>query len=127
MTTQTNAEKPHAGGFVAGTLVLTQEGLRPIEEIKVGDWVFSKPENGEGEQAYKRVTITYEFEDKEIWYLSYANHNDFKNVGDSLVGSICATGDHPLCLAGFYEEWVSEKYCNSIGFFANNWIQLQDI
>ena len=127
MTNQINGEKSQAGSLVAGTLVHTKEGLRPIEEIKVGDYVLSKPDSGEGELAYKRVTRTYEFDDKEIWYLSYANHNDYKNVGDSLVGSFCATGDHPLWLAGFYEEWISEKYCNSIGFFANSWIQLQDI
>ena len=35
--------------FVAGTLVHTKEGLVPIEQLKIGDWVLSKPENGEGE------------------------------------------------------------------------------
>jgi hypothetical protein len=41
-----------AAGIAAGTLVHTEEGLVPIEKVKVGDWVLSKPENG-GEQAYK--------------------------------------------------------------------------
>jgi len=31
--------------FVAGTLVSTKEGLKPIEEIRVGDWVRSYPDN----------------------------------------------------------------------------------
>jgi len=44
--------------FAKGTLVHTKEGLVPIEQIKVGDWVLSKPENG-GEQAYKRVLQTF--------------------------------------------------------------------
>ncbi|MDR2189527.1 MAG: hypothetical protein LBE62_16015 [Azonexus sp.] len=44
--------------FAAGTLVHTREGLKPIEQIKVGDYVLSKPENG-GEQAYKRVLKTF--------------------------------------------------------------------
>jgi hypothetical protein len=52
--------------FVAGTLVHTREGLVPIEQIKVGDWVLSKPESGVGEQAYKRVTKTFRTEDKEV-------------------------------------------------------------
>ena len=34
------------GGFVKGTLVHTREGLRPIEEIRVGDYVLSSPEDG---------------------------------------------------------------------------------
>ena len=33
-------------GFVAGTLVHTDKGLVPIQEIKVGDWVLSRPELG---------------------------------------------------------------------------------
>ncbi|MBC3935567.1 hypothetical protein H8K47_09350 [Undibacterium sp. CY7W] len=47
--------------FAAGTLVHTKEGLVPIEQIKIGDWVLSKPENG-GEQAYKRVLKTFAYE-----------------------------------------------------------------
>jgi transcription-repair coupling factor (superfamily II helicase) len=46
-------------GFVAGTLVHTDKGLVPIEQIKVGDKVFSKHESGLGEQAYKRVASTF--------------------------------------------------------------------
>lgn len=60
-------------GFVAGTLVNTDKGLVPIEQIKVGDMVLSKPESGEGELAYKPVVNTFEFEDKEIWYVEFRN------------------------------------------------------
>ena len=45
--------------FAKGTLVHTKEGLVPIEKLKVGDWVLSKPEDGTGEVAYKRVTHTF--------------------------------------------------------------------
>lgn len=44
--------------FVAGTPIHTIKGLVPIEQIKVGDLVLSKPENG-GELAYKPVTRTF--------------------------------------------------------------------
>jgi hypothetical protein len=53
-------------GFVSGTLVHTQTGLKPIEQIQVGDFVLSKPESGQGEQAYKRVVNTFKHEDKEV-------------------------------------------------------------
>lgn len=110
-------------GFVAGTLVHTQEGLRPIEEIKVGDYVLSKPESGEGELAYKRVTRTYAFDDKEIWYLRFfdANNNDH-----ALTGGVCGTGDHPFWLEGFDKERTA-AHSNEEGIFAQTWIHLQNI
>lgn len=48
-------------GFVAGTLVHTDKGLVPIDQIKVGDLVFSNPESGSGQQNLKpviRVIVT---------------------------------------------------------------------
>ena len=36
---------PAVGCFVAGTLVHTKDGLKPIEQIKIGDWVLSRPES----------------------------------------------------------------------------------
>ena len=66
-----NTNENAVGCFVAGTLVHTKEGLRPIQEIKVGDYVLSKLEDGNGETAYKRVVNTFEFEDKEAWFVSW--------------------------------------------------------
>jgi len=60
-------------GFVAGTLVHTNTGLVPIEQIKVGDMVLSKPESGDGELAYAPVVNTFEFDDKEVWYVEFRN------------------------------------------------------
>lgn len=59
------------GCFVAGTLVHTKEGLRPIEQIKVGDYVLSKPESGVGEPSYQQVTRTYEYEDREVYFAAW--------------------------------------------------------
>lgn len=53
-----------AAGFVAGTLVHTDKGLVPIEQLKVGDMVLSKHESGEGEVAYKRVLKTFKSPEK---------------------------------------------------------------
>jgi Pretoxin HINT domain len=68
-----NTQREAVGCFVAGTLVHTKEGLRPIEQIKVGDYVLSKPEDGSGETAYKQVINTFEFDDKEYWYLVWSD------------------------------------------------------
>jgi hypothetical protein len=63
--------RPFIACFVAGTLVHTQEGLRPIEQIQVGDYVLSKSETGEGELAYKRVVRTAKVEDAETWFVTW--------------------------------------------------------
>lgn len=57
-------------GFVAGTLVHTESGLVPIEQLEVGDMVWSKPPGG-GKIAAKRVIAKQSFEDKKTWLLEY--------------------------------------------------------
>lgn len=83
-----------AGGFPAGTRVHTKEGLKAIEQIQVGDLVLSKPENGQGEQAYKRVAKTFSYEDKTLRCIVYETE-----AGERLV--VFATGNHPF--------WVAEE------------------
>ena len=80
-----NTEMESVGCFVAGTLVHTREGLRPIEQIKVGDYVLSRPENGKGEVAYKRVVNTFEFEDKETWFVSWSDESLFPRLKTDLT------------------------------------------
>jgi len=67
-------------GFVAGTLVHTDKGLVPIEQLKVGDIVLSKHESGQGEQAYKRVVKTFKSAEKKkivhIKFYDKHNHGD---------------------------------------------------
>ena len=45
-------------GFTAGTLVHTEKGLVPIEQLKIGDKVLSKLADGSGELIYKSVKNT---------------------------------------------------------------------
>ena len=53
-------------GFVAGTLVHTDKGLVPIEQIKVGDRVLSRPENDpNAPNEYKRVVKTFKSAEKQ--------------------------------------------------------------
>lgn len=107
------------GCFVAGTLVRTKEGLVPIEKIKVGDYVLSKPESGEGEQAYKRVTRTFERDNAMIFYVSYQG------------GALGTTGDHLFWARGEYDlekpndvsimEWLPVYQLGS-GMTLESWI-----
>ena len=53
------------GCFIAGTLVTTRSGLKPIEEIAIGDYVLSRNEET-GETSYKKVTDTLVRSTQEI-------------------------------------------------------------
>ena len=86
-----------AGGcFAAGTLVHTKDGLKPIEQIQVGDWVLSKPESGEGEQAYKRVVNTFSFEDRVVRRVTYSVMRNGSWEHERLI----ATDNHPFWVSG---------------------------
>jgi hypothetical protein len=82
-----------AGCFAAGTLVHTKEGLVPIEKIKVGDWVLSKNESGQGEREYKRVTQTFVHNEQEVMGVCFGDRfSDGTWWGDVLL----ATLNHPF-------------------------------
>jgi Pretoxin HINT domain len=83
--------------FVAGTLVHTQEGLKPIEQIKVGDMVLSKHESGEGERAYKRVTKTFMHENREVLYIGVGGK---QADGQNYYSRLFVTPEHPIWVRG---------------------------
>lgn len=80
-------------GFVAGTLVHTDQGLVPIEQLKVGDRVLSIPEEGVGEKAYKRVVKTFKSPTKQ-------------KIMSPIEGIYC-TDNHPF--------WVIKGYARPDG------------
>ncbi|MFZ6760928.1 polymorphic toxin-type HINT domain-containing protein [Undibacterium sp. Ji50W] len=84
----TQTVKDSGGCFVKGTLVHTQNGLVPIENIRVGDWVLSQPEET-GELAYRFVANTFVYQDKDIYRVSYVNEQ-------GILESIFATPNHPF-------------------------------
>ena len=74
--------------FVAGTLVTTDDGQKPIEEIEVGDKVLSENEMT-GEVAVKTVTETYINETDELVHIGVNGE------------TISATPSHPFYVYKF--------------------------
>jgi hypothetical protein len=95
------------GGFVAGILVHTPEGPVPIERIRAGDWVLSRPGSGKGEISRKRVVNTYELESREVWYAAYQVIEDSQTL--SIEGCVVVAGSHPFWVKGF-EDFTGEGY-----------------
>lgn len=110
-----NMIKDNIGCFIRGTQVHTDSpvnnGLKPIEELQVGDRVLCKPELGAGEATYKRVTKTFKFEQKEIWYVGteplqhWIEHEDGRIEISEISGSgsslnLGVTANHPFWLVG---------------------------
>jgi hypothetical protein len=83
-----------AGCFAKGTPVHTRDGLTPIDEIRVADWVLAAPEDGAGTPAYKRVANTFVHQQKTIRKIStYAAQSGTQYF-------VSATGDHPFWVEG---------------------------
>ena len=81
--------------FKEGTLVATEDGLKPIENIEVGDKVLAYDEET-GEQAYKKVVRLFRNETYE-WYHIFVNDEE-----------IVCTGGHPF-YSTKYDKFVAAK------------------
>ncbi len=81
--------------FKEGTLVATEDGLKPIEEIEVGNKVLAYDEET-GEQAYKKVVRLFRNETYE-WYHIFVNDEE-----------IVCTGGHPF-YSTKYDKFVAAK------------------
>ncbi len=104
--------KEDIGCFPAGTRIMTDKGVVPIEQIQVGDKVLSKPEDGTGEPAFKPVVRTMTHEDKELWELTYVEikpNTDISKLTTSKLKqmsmkgkftTIKATPNHPFWIEG---------------------------
>jgi hypothetical protein len=109
--------KMNNSGFVAGTLVHIKGGWKPIEEIRVGDWVLSYPEHQsrpkrlreEHEYTYRQVTQTFVTEDQLL--------SSFEVIClvDGHIDTIWATANHPIYCDN-RDGWipVSELDCMDI-------------
>ncbi|HEX8225714.1 MAG TPA: polymorphic toxin-type HINT domain-containing protein [Allosphingosinicella sp.] len=81
--------------FVAGTLVHTPSGTKPIEEVRAGDIVFARQEEGKDPTLRQRKVIeTYRYADRTVLSVDVAAL-DGRNM------SLNATPEHPF--------WVEDK------------------
>ncbi|QYK48958.1 MAG: Hint domain-containing protein [Phycisphaeraceae bacterium] len=80
--------------FVAGTLVHTNEGLVPIEQVQVGDMVLSR-HHETGAQLYKRVVNTITTHPSELYVIESGIDADGDGTADS-VESLTTTAEHPF-------------------------------
>jgi RHS repeat-associated protein len=90
-----------AGGscscFVAGTPVWTDEGLQPIEAVRLGRYVLARNEKT-GELSWRLVTHTYERAAKRVLALEL---DDESGTAEQLV----VTAEHPFRRPG--QGWVA--------------------
>ena len=93
--------------FAAGTMVLTEHGYRPIEEIEVGDLVFTHKGNL-----------------KKVVRIGHKKAETFSLKSSGKTETI-VTGNHP-----YYERkrnWVSEKKTNKRVFSDAKWTEVSEL
>jgi len=121
--------------FAAGTLVHIKEGLKPIEEIRVGDWIMSQPEDSDmlhrrrrqkHEYTYRQVTKTFVHDDQPIVYVTYIQPG-----ADSVKAPLRVTPNHLIWAKGLVRPsdstasgWIAAGQLKvghtlAIGYFGN--------
>jgi hypothetical protein len=90
---------PDFGCFVAGTLVETEDGLRPIEEIELGDYVLSRNERT-GEFEYREVVRLFVRDNQQIVQVELED-------AEGKSTSIGATVEHPFWVGD--QGWVGAR------------------
>jgi len=98
-------------GFVAGTLVHTDKGLVPIQDIQVGDMVLSRLELG-GSNApteYKRVSRAFLSGKGTIYRIVYIDNKEKYIDGKNIKArAMFVSENHPIWIEG-REEWIAVK------------------
>lgn len=126
-------ETTYVGCFVAGTLVHTDKGRVPIQNIKVGDIVLSSPEQGNGSlREYKRVISTFKAESEEIHELVIRKRiypEDEDDICHDIYEMIYLTGGHPIYVENsvFIEGWDSESDIDQINARSSSWQAARDL
>ena len=76
----------------------TKDGLKPIEKIQVGELVFSRHEIGQGELCYSPVTQTFQYENREVYFVSF-------QLREAGTGNPTKGRDH-MVVTGAHPNWI---------------------
>lgn len=96
--------------FPKDSLVLTDNGYKEIQEIKIGDKVLTH--NGK----YQKVFDLHQSKNNDIYRLSTQASYDFE-----------ATGNHKFLIRNKYYKWDNELKKSVRTFSEPKWVQLKDI
>lgn len=96
--------------FVEGTLVLTEDGYTPIEDVKIGDHVLTHTND------YKKVVKTMINETNTIY-----------KVDTMPSESLYVTGEHPFYVRKRYREWNNNRRMYDRKFSNPEWIEAKKL
>ena len=101
-------------GFVAGTLVHTDRGLVPIQNIRIGDMVLSRHKIDDEKLAYKRVTKISKTDDQPIGAIvASIQIGESENYKEEFIFSTRTTTFYTINYSKYYEskeikgEWAT--------------------
>ena len=89
--------------FTAGTLIHTTDGLKPIENIKHGDLIWSRQEFGT-EYDYRPVVATKATPNQEVYEVVVKHHNNTTEIFKT-------TSEHPFWVEGI--GWLKTSLLES--------------
>jgi hypothetical protein len=114
-------DEQHHGGFTAGTLVHTKEGLKPIETLQVGDWILSFSSNQirpkhvrtEEELIFRQITKVFENTTQPLYHLTVFN------LASGKKETLWTNADQPIWCKGL--GWVPVARMEQAGDVLENW------
>ncbi len=108
------ARKIPCGCFIAGTLIFTDVGAKPIEQIKLGDIVWAYNDTT-GQYGQKKVIHLFQFERDSVYHIAIGKE------------TIKATADHPFYIGGRWLRVAELKVGDSVKLFDGSNLVIEQI
>ena len=102
--------------FPKGTLICTEDGFKPIEQIEVDDLVWSRDENDpDGKNVLNRVTETFNRVTSDMNVLTLKTNTIDGVNGLTLVSNESVGQTHEVRLTPEHPVYVINRYGEEIG------------